>query len=553
MSDKTVGEYLFDCLFNEDITEIFGVPGDYNFPLLDILERNETIKFINCRNELNAGYAADGYSRIKGMGALITTFGVGELSAINAVAGSYSEQVAVIHIVGAPKTMLQNEHKLMHHTLLDGNYDVFRKIYESVTAYTAAITAENAEIEIPRAIEIAKNMKKPVYLVFALDIVEQITVPRNIPLPQNHSNKESLNEAVNKIKQMVDASQKPVLLSGALVARHNLQAQIIEIIEKMNMPVSTMMMGKGSIDESHKNYVGLYAGDLGNQDAKAIIESADLIFAIGTMWTDNNTGSFTANINPAVTIEIQPEFTKIGMAVYENILMADMLSEIAKIAYKKYDVLQDTSFPYDEIEVGMYENISAKYYYPKFQQFLKENDIVISDAGTFSPGLSLLRLPKGVQFIFQPAWGSIGYATPAALGAALAAKNRRILLFTGDGSFQFTVQAMSSIVQYGCKIIVFLLNNNFYTIEAYLNTPQESQYNNIPEWDYAGLLKAFKGDVFFKNVSTNKEFDEALEETEQHQNKKICFIEMNAEPLDAPYIVHKMHQMIEAHKKNNQP
>ena len=152
MENKTVGSFLYDCLSNEGIADIFGVPGDYNFSLLNALEEYGSIKFVNCCNELNAGYAADAYARVKGMSALITTFGVGELSTCNAIAGSYCESVPVIHIIGGPKTAVQQEHKQMHHTLLDGDFEVFKNLYGFISQYTAKITPENAAVEIPTAI-----------------------------------------------------------------------------------------------------------------------------------------------------------------------------------------------------------------------------------------------------------------------------------------------------------------------------------------------------------------------------------------------------------------
>lgn len=542
---QTVGNFLYDCLSNEGITEIFGVPGDYNFPLLDILERYENIKFINCRNELNAGYAADGYSRVKGIASLITTFGVGELSACNAVAGSYSESVPVIHIVGAPKTMVQAEHKKMHHTLLDGDFDVFRKMYEHVSEYTTIITSENAQIEIPKAIAMAKERKKPVYLLIAIEVVEQPVVITDIPTSQLKTNQKTLGIAVNNIKGMLQQSQKPVLISGVHVLRHSLQPKVQEIVEKMNIPAATMMMGKGSFDESHKNYIGLYAGKWGSQEVQNIVETSDCILAVGTIWTDNNTGSFTANIDPVKTIEIQPDHVKVGMAVYENILMADMLEELSKIAAMKSTAFPRVGFPYDQNSANINDNISAKYYYPRFQQFLKENDIVIAETGTFSLGLSQLKLPKGVNYITQAGWGSIGYATPAALGASLAAKERRVILFTGDGAHQFTVQELSSMINYNCRVVIFLLKNNFYTIEAYINTPEKADYNSIPSWDYIKLAEAFGGSAFTARVYTNRELDEAIKKLEEQWKEKLCLVEINATQMDAPDMLHTIHQMVE--------
>lgn len=200
---------MFDCLQLEGITEIFGVAGDYNFTLLDTLERYNGIRFMSGRNELNSGYAADGYARVKGISALITTFGVGELSACNAIAGANSEHVPLIHIVGAPPDKDQKEHKLMHHTLMDGNFDVFHKVYEQITAYTAVLTPENAEIEIPAAIRIAKEKKKPVYLVVADDLVTMPIMTRSEPIPPRPiSNLKTLQAATEHARQLLGRAQR---------------------------------------------------------------------------------------------------------------------------------------------------------------------------------------------------------------------------------------------------------------------------------------------------------------------------------------------------------
>ena len=187
----TLGQYLFDCLKAEGITEIFGIPGDYNFSLLDTLEQSEGIRLINGRNELGAGYASDGYGRLRGLSALITTFGVGEMSACNTIAGANSEYVPLVHIVGAPKLMDQQAHKLMHHTLLNGDFDVFRQMYTHLCAYTAILTPENAEQEIPTAIRIAKQKRKPVYLMVADDLVTKPIVRRVVPEREKNYDKET--------------------------------------------------------------------------------------------------------------------------------------------------------------------------------------------------------------------------------------------------------------------------------------------------------------------------------------------------------------------------
>jgi indolepyruvate decarboxylase len=545
----TVGRFLFEYLQKEGITEIFGVPGDYNFSLLDILDNFQGVNFVNCSNELNAGYAADGYARLNGIGVLITTFGVGELSACNAIAGSYSESVPVIHIVGAPKSMVIKEHKKMHHTLLDGDFDVFRKVYENLTAYTAFVTAENAAIEIPAAISKAKETKKPVYLVVPIDVAPMKLLARDFMPEQKKTSLSSLQEALKLIRPMIGSAQHPVLISELYVFRYGMEARVEQLAEKLNIPVTTMMMGKGSYDESKSNFIGFYNGKIGSDEVRNIVESSDCVLAVGAIWDDYNTGYFTAALNPLQVIEIMPNYTKVGKAVFENIMMEDILDELLKSSTPKNVAIPKIRFPFDDGGMPTEQPLTAKYYYPRMQKMIRENDIVVAEAGTLANGMTQLRLKRGVTYITQGGWGCIGYAIPAAFGAAIAAKNRRVLLFTGDGSLQLTVQELSSMLRNDCKPIIFVLNNGGYTIEKYINTPAQTGYNDIPKWNYIMLTGAFGGNAFVTKASTEKQFDEAIVQAEEQSKTKLCLIEMVVPPMDAPEIVHKIRMTLEEMQK----
>lgn len=548
-TEFTVGKFLFECLQREGITEIFGVPGDYNFSLLDALEQFPGIRFINCSNELNAGYAADGYTRLNGIGALITTFGVGELSACNAIAGAYCESIPVIHIIGAPKSMVIKEHRKMHHTLLDGDFDVFRKVYENLTAYTAWVTNENAAIEIPMAISKAKETKKPVYLVIPIDTVPMKMLTRIFVPEEKKTSASSLAEALKQILPMLSKAQHPVLISELYVFRYGMEARVEQLAGKLNIPVATMMMGKGSYDESKSNFIGFYNGNIGSDEVRKIVEGSDCVLAIGMVWNDYNTGYFTAALNPLQVIEIMPDYTKAGNAVFENIMMADILDELLKAASPKNAVIPQIRFPFDAEAMPAEKPLTAKYYYPRIQKMLRENDIVIADSGTLSNGMAQVRLKRGVTYITQGGWGSIGYAVPAAFGASIAAPKRRVLVFTGDGALQLTGQELSSMLKQGCKPIIFLLNNEGYTIEKYINTPIQTNYNDIPKWNYSMLLEAFGGNAFVARASTEKEFDEVIIQAQEQSQTKLCLIEMIAAPMDAPEIVHKIRLHLEELQK----
>ncbi len=542
---QSVGQFLFDCLQKENITEVFGVPGDYNFTLLDLLEHKPEINFVGCRNELNAGCAADGYARVKGMGAFITTFGVGELNACNAIAGAYSEAVPIIQIVGAPKSTMIKEKRKVHHTLLDGDFDVFRRVYENLTAYTAFITPENAAIEIPLAIHTARQMSRPVYLVIPIDIVNKPIKPTYYTPQPEVTSLSSLTEAMKQILPMISTAQRPVIISGVFSMRYGLQNHVEQLAQKTGASVVTMMMGKGSYDESRPEFIGFYCGRAGSEEVRSAIESSDCILAIGTVWDDYNTGTFTAKLNPLQVIEINPGCVKIGKALYENIRMEDALNEITSSTCLVDPSIRTLAFPYDNCSAPTTALLTAAYYYPRIQQMLRENDIVLAESGTYSNGLTQLRLKKGVTYITQGGWGSIGYATPSAFGACTAAPERRVMLFTGDGALQLTVQEISSMLQNNCHPIIFILNNNGYTIERFINTPSEVKYNDIPSWDYLKLPEAFGSEAFTARTSTEAELDEAITLAEQLQPEKLCIIEIVAQPMDAPELLYKTREILQ--------
>ncbi|MGF7047367.1 indolepyruvate decarboxylase [Paenibacillus sp. DS2015] len=549
---KSLGHFLFDCLKQEGITEVFGVPGDYNFTLLDCLERYDGIQFINGRNELNSGYAADAYARIKGISVLITTYGVGEMSACNAIAGANSENVPIIHIVGSPPDKDQKENKFMHHTLMDGNFDVFRKVYEPITAYTVVLTPENAEIEIPAAIRIAHQRKKPVYLVVADDLVMKPVLAHNqVTSPQPKSNPRTLQAALDHAQHLLSQSQNTVLLADVKTIRFGLQVSVRKLAESMNIPVASTLYGKSAFDESHPLFIGMYGGAFGSPAVRSTVESADCIIAVGLVSADTNMANFTAKLNPLQMVEIQPNMVKVGEAEYPNVQAVDMLFALQNIGHKQQSPVMKGTFPYDKMTDKPDDYISAVSYYPRFQHMLKEGDIVIAETGTFYYGMTQVRLPRDVTFIAQGGWQSIGYATPSAYGACIAAPNRRILLFTGDGSLQLTVQEISSMLYYDCKPIIFVLNNYGYTIEKYLNVKTEDQqYNQVPNWSYTKLAEAFGGEAFTVTVRSNKELDTAISRAETECNHKLCLIEMIvSDPLDAPEYMHNMRRYMEQQEK----
>lgn len=541
---RTVSEFLFDSLKAEGVDDIFGVPGDFNFSLLDTLEDYEDMNFIDNRNELNAGYAADAYSQVKGMAAMITTFGVGELSASNAVAGAYSENIPLIHIAGSPDLSDQKEEKNVHHTLMDGNFEVFRHMYEHITAYAVKITADNAGTEIPKTIQIAKETKKPVYMDIPFDEATKPVSDVKRTQTEEITDSSRLNEAVETAKEQLDKAETAVMLVDLNAVRYGLEKEVQALAEKLNVPVAQMLQGKSGFDEQHPQYVGMYGGAFGDDQVRRTVEEADCIIAVGMLWSDFNLAKYTADLNTGKMIIIHPHSTVIADETFENVHAADSLNALMDVNYREDGEVAQWPSIYDDIAGEANEMLTADSYYPRFQNMLKQDDILVVDTGTLSYGMSQVKLPENAMFLSHGAWQSIGYGTPAALGAAAAAPERRVLLFVGEGAFQFTVQELSSIIEKGYKPVIFLLNNQGYTIERYLNTERPyADYNDIPAWDYMALTDGLAGskEVFKAQSRTNSELDEAIKNAEEFDGASLIEL-IVTDPMDAPLYLHKLRE-----------
>nr|ELR5111900.1 alpha-keto acid decarboxylase family protein [Providencia stuartii] len=488
---KTVIEHVLACLYDIGIHDVFGVAGDYAFPIEDAICESENMRWIGNCNELNASYAADGYARIKGCAALSTTFGVGELSALNGIAGSYAEHLPIFHLVGMPASGVQKNHRLVHHTLGNGNFDVFYKMSQHISCAHAILTPENCIAETKRLITTALNERRPVYIGLPSDyaVMPVVTDKNTDAITMHKSNSESLSAAVTAILEKLNSSKKACLIPGILSARLGYANDIQKIIDKTGLPYATMFMDKSIVSESNATYMGIYNGKLMNPKVGEFVESCDCIIGIGAELTDFNSGSFTATIQPENRINILADHVKVGSAVYPQVYMKDILEQLKQHAPS----LQHQGIKAEglgEPIQGDDGKITATYLYPRLEKMFREDDIIIAETGTASMGLGFARLPRNAQFHNQTLWGSIGWATPAAFGAAIAAPNRRVILITGEGSHQLTAQEISQFARFGLKPIVLVLNNDGYLIERLLCNNPEAYYNDLPKWNYAQLPEA---------------------------------------------------------------
>jgi indolepyruvate decarboxylase len=538
---ETVIEYVLRRLKETGVDHIFGVAGDYAFPVDDAIVKQPGIEYVGCCNELNAGYAADGYARVHGIAALSTTYGVGELSAINAVAGSYAENLPVVHLTGMPAMPVQKSRAKVHHTLGNGEFDLFAKMADTVVCASAIMTPQNVAPETERLIAAAMYQRRPVYMAFPSDLADEPVVSRAQPLDLPFSSPASLEAAAAAITKALGSAGTACALPGILTARLGLRDAAQAFIDASGLPFATMFEDKSVLDEQQPAYIGMYDGRLMDADVRAFVESCDQVVCIGTMLTDFNSGAFTANLDPERTIDIGHHRTRVGSQAFTSVEIGDMLSELSLRVTRRGISTEIRPTTLGPVTGDGDAQITPEALYPRWEKFFRPNDVIITETGTSSMGLAFARLPSGAQLHNQTLWGSIGWATPAAFGAAVADPGRRLILVTGEGSHQLTAQEISQFGRRGLKPIIFVLNNNGYLIERMLDKDPAVAYNDLAPWNYAELPHALGcTDWYTARVTTCAELDEAMNAAAQAGT--AAYIEVVTDTYAAPPLTLKLHE-----------
>src|SRR5262245_42466452 len=528
----TIGDFLLRRLREAGVRHLFGVPGDYNLELLQQLQDSGVLEWVGTCSELNASYAADGYARLSGLGALLVTNGVGPLSAINGVAGSYSEHVPVICIAGSIPLRSIDRGLGMHHTMADGSWDPFLNAYGQVTAAQAMLTPRNAATEIDRLILTAWREKLPVYMELPSDIAYlEIEVPMSpLVLADAPSDPERLRSCIVAISERLSAAASPAILVDADADRFGVASELMELAEKMQAPVAVINAAKAVIDETFTHYVGVYNGKASEPRVCETIETSDCLLAIGYRPIEVTTGDFSASL-PANTIHARGYAVDVGDDNYQAVTLKEVLKGV--VGAVAPSMTRAPRHVAAAVAAQAHPDGSAKLtqaaYWQAIQGYLREGDVMFVDNGTAFTLLGL-KFPPRCTFVGSINWGSIGYSVGALLGALTAAPERRHILFVGDGSFQVSAQELSTILRHDHKPVIFLINNGGYTIErGYLG--KDEPYNDIANWSYADLPKVFRLDTSARSfvVKTVRDLEAAL----SAPNDTLIFVESIMDRYDA--------------------
>ena len=531
-----IGDYLLTRLWECGIDVLFGVPGDFNLPLLEELRERDEMRWVGNCNELNAAYAADGYARMNGAGALVVTYGVGDLSAMNGIAGAYAEHVPVICISGIPPLHAVRKRMLLHHTSGTGNLEDVMHAMAQFTEAQSRITPANATSEIDRVLSTAMREKRPVYLQIPSDIfelqVEAPTQPLEFDLPK--SDPKQLQRVVEAIEARLAVATHPVLLVDADAQRFGLGELICELGEARGIRFASMSSGRSIFDEEHGLFAGIYGG--AGSKAAPVVEASDCLIAIGVRFADANTGVYSHDVDEAGMILIDAYSAVIAGDSYEGVRASEVLEALIAGAGKAAE--EDASAPLPKAAtvpdgLAAESRLTHANLWPRIAEFLRAGDVIVAEAGTSMAGINSIHLPAGVDFISQSIWASIGYTLPAMLGLMMCTEERRHLLFIGDGSLQMTAQEISTMIRQKAKGVIFVVNNDGYTIERLIYGPQ-SNYNEIQQWRYSELGGVFDrtGASAGYRASTIGELAEVLEKLQEPEG--IAIVELVLDAMDAP-------------------
>ncbi|MDY6932215.1 MAG: thiamine pyrophosphate-binding protein [Halobacteriota archaeon] len=527
MEETTVGEYLIHRLEEVGLKHLFGIPGDYVLGLYDLFVESD-IDVIGTATEIGAGYAADAYARINGLGCACVTYCVGGLNLVNAVAGAYAEKSPLIVISGAPGLGERITNPLLHHKVK--SFYTQYKIYEKLTVASVVIEEPSlAPHLIDETIIECIRQKRPVYIEIPRDVVHRkCPTPKPLELHDEKSDSEALKEAISEAKCMLSEAKNPVILGGVEIHRFGLQERLLTLVESCSYPIATTLLGKSIISERHPQYIGVYEGAIGLDNIRSAVENSDCLLMLGAFMTDINLGIGTASIDISKTINATSEKVRIKHHHYEKISLSDFIegiaSEVSKTCIKK-PAIEIT--PSDNFSIKPEEKITVNRFFSRMNSFLEENNVVISDTGDSLFGSADLKIHRRTEFISPAYYTSMGFAVPAAIGAQIRNRELRPIVFVGDGAFQMSCQELSTIVKNELNPMIFVLNNKGYTTERFI---RDGPYNDINNWDYH-LFPQIVRNGWGCEVRTELELEDALKYA-KNNTKSFSIINIHLDKLD---------------------
>jgi indolepyruvate decarboxylase len=501
--EYTVGQYLVDRLYQLGLEHLFSIAGDYTIEWVNGFVAPSKIEIIEEVNELNAGYAADGYARLKGIGALCVTYSAGALCAVNAIAGAYVEKVPVVLINGTPdikKTLTFEQTGFSSHHFISGR-ETDLQSFEHITV--AAVRVDNpdlAPILIDYALTQCITERRPVYIELLQDMVNLGCEPPGALLRPGRvlSDQDNLEQSVARITERLEGAANPLIWVGVEIDRLGLHKKALSLIQQLNIPYVSELLSKAILSEDDVLFAGVFDGQASSTAVQALVRDADFVLALGVWLTDLNSLGWELDFDKTAFVSL--DTVKYGtyfspQVSLEHVMDGLLAGPVSREALNGQQVPVYTAPPVDDAN----DEITYQGFYDVLPPYIDKNTIVGSDASMNYFGSLLLRVPTAGGFIAQSSYSSIGYIAPAATGICLAKSgDQRVMVFSGDGGFQMSAQCLSTQTRFGLNPIIFVINNGVYGVEQWL-ADATVFYTDKPffsscilhPWEYSKLSEVF--------------------------------------------------------------
>ena len=502
-----VGNTLLNYLYNENVRHIFGVPGDFVLGFFKQIEESK-IHIINTCDEQGAGYAADAYARLNGLGVVCITYCVGGLKVANTTAEAFAEKSPVIVISGAPGTDERDNDPMLHHKVktFQTQEQVFKELCYKTFVLDDPATAQG---KIDEAIYLAKRYKQPVYIEIPRDVIDK-DCPKNDLIQKEalSSDYDILNEGLNEIVSKLNQAKKPAILAGVEIHRFKLEDELLKFANQYQIPVAATILGKSVIAENNPLYMGVYEGGMGHEEVRDYLETSDCLLMLGAYQSDMNLGIFTANLDPQNIVSVSFENLTIQRHRYPNVFLTDVLAGLNQ----RSDITVSTKQVWPVVKpphsfVAQDTIMTVARLFQAINSEIDESMCIISDVGDALFGALDLVITKRTLFLSPAYYTSIGFSVPAAVGVQCFDQLKRPLIIVGDGAFQMTGMELSTALRYGLTPIVILLNNGGYGTERPI---LDGTFNDIFNWNYHKLPDVLGAGVGVK-VDKEQSFIEALQ------------------------------------------
>jgi indolepyruvate decarboxylase len=527
-NSPSIGNYLIRQLYEHGVRHVFGIPGDYVLGFYEQLTKSK-LRIINTCDEQGAGFAADAYARVGGLGAVCITYCVGGLKVANTTAEAFAEKSPVVVISGAPGIKEREKNPLLHHKVRE--FDTQKKVFEQLTvASTVLNDPQTAFQEIDRVLHAAIRFKRPVYIELPRDLVFLPGIAHHrTPEIHERSDPKVLRAALLEAETMIKQAHRPVILADVEVHRFGLQDQVLKLAQKTGIPVAATVLGKSVIGEHHPFYLGIYEGAMGRDDVRQYVEGSDCVIMLGAFMTDINTGIYTARLDPGRSIYATSEKLSIRYHTYEDVRFKDFTRGLLGLRLRRRS-LSNIPRPKPITQFVTRPGkvmLTVRRLFERLNAFISRDTIVVSDVGDALFGATDLFIRQRTEFIAPAYYTSMGFAVPASIGAQMANPKARPLVLVGDGAFQMTGMELATIARYGLNPVVVVLNNQGYGTERHI---QDGPYNDLWPVRYSRFTEILGAGRGFE-VETEEELDRALNEA-ANWTKGFCLLEAHLSPLD---------------------